>query len=900
MKRESEPRAWFAERLDELLRLSRPRRLEDVAHAAAQRISRQARAAGKIPRRLPDKRRISAWRTGKNVPTDPAVLTAVVSVLIDAARRRNVSSNTATEGLLDTHTWERWRTAAAQAPVSPEPPALHVPISPRRTLMAKADLLLQLGVHRAVETGPERLPAPLGSALPVYVPRDHDRTKLWDALDPELPVNRLVVLVGKSTTGKTRSAAEVARRRLGEWELFAPADAGALLRWIAGNSRPQTVLWLDELRDFLAGGHGLAVAAGLRGLLAGEHRVVAIGTLWPQDWQAHAGNDAEPRQGATAVRELLGRAIRVDVPPHFSPVEWDRAKEQQTLAFAVESCSATRKLTQFLAATPHLLQRYTDADPHSRALLSAAMDARRLGYRALLTSGYLKRAAVGYLDEHSRVNPPRDWYVRALDYATAEVKGAVAPLTPLRTAPGVGSADGFQLADSLEEYARSTRSQVIVPVEVWDALVAAAEDPDDLERLGMAAQTRGYYRYMHLFCRPAAAQGRGIALYLVMRNLEEQGRAEEAIALRIAAAEAGDTEEMEHLARHWEREGRIDKAKAVWRRAAEEGNAAAQNGLAGVLARDGDTSAAEKWWGTAAETGHAQAMRKLAESLETRGLARDAEHWLRRAVDAGEWWAPHRLTRLLTESGRADEAVEIWRPRAALNDTEAFLELARALETAGDPSAAAEWWQRAIDKGSTKAVFGLQNLLFRYGNTEDAYGIVARAIAAGDTKVIEELCKRNGGEITLIRGVESGLQRACATGSWAARHVLSDFLCADGRPAEAVALWLPAAEAGDFASMSCLIRLMYLCENHREVERWESRMVESGDGSAMASRAHALREVGRLHEAESWERRALETGYTINPPVNLEYLLREMGRTAEADRLHAYGIEPGGRTADPW
>ncbi|MYZ33950.1 MULTISPECIES: hypothetical protein [unclassified Streptomyces] len=244
----------------------------------------------------------------------------------------------------------------------------------------------------------------------------------------------------------------------------------------------------------------------------------------------------------------------MEVPPQFSATEWNRASEQRTLAFVVESCSATRKLTQFLAAaTPHLLRRYTDADPYSKALLTAAMDARRLGYSALLTSRFLKHASVGYLDERSRVDPPRDWFVRALRYVTIEVKGAVAPLTPLRISPGVGSADGFQLADSLEEHARSARSQVIVPIQVWDTLVAAAEDPDDLERLGMAAQKR------------------------------ERGRAEEALALRIAAAESGDTEEMEHLAMHWKRKGRMDKAKEVWRRAAEEGDAAAQNGLAGWL-----------------------------------------------------------------------------------------------------------------------------------------------------------------------------------------------------------------------------------------------------------------------------------------------------------------------------
>ncbi|MGW1376196.1 tetratricopeptide repeat protein [Streptomyces sp. NPDC002446] len=685
---------------------------------------------------------------------------------------------------------------------------------------------------------------------------------------------------------------------MADWELVAPANARALLRWIEEDATPQTVLWLNELGNFLAGANGTSVADALRGLFADKRQIVAIGTLWPNEWQMYAGNDSEPLKGPSAVGQLLGSALRVDVPSQFSAAEWDRASAQRALTFATKSCTTTRKLTQFLAATPDLLQRYADADPYSRALLTAAMDARRLGYRALLSPELLEHAAAGYLDDRHRADPPFNWFTCALRYATTEVKATVAPLTPLRVTSGVGPADGFRLADSLDEYARLARSQKPVPATLWDALVAAADDPDDLERLGIAAQSRCYYRYMALFCRPAAARGRRIARYLVVRNLEDQNRTEEARALRISAAEAGDTDEMRHLSWNWERQGRTHEAKEIWRRAAHDGDAVAQSGLAGVLAREGNVETAESWWRRAADSGHAEAMRELAKSLEGRGCA--AEYWWRRAADAGDWEAAHRLSRLLEESDRAGQAIDIWHSRAALNDTDAMCKLARVLEAAGKLQEAEKWWRRAIDTGSSQAIFGLERLLWRNGNTEDAYQVVARAIAAGDTYVIKQLCKEFGYDITQVRGAERGLRRAYEAGEEAARDQLTDFLTADHRIDEAVALWLPAAEAGDWTAMRRMAWLMHLSGNSQVAERWMSRLADAGEGGAMALRAQILEQAGQLQEAERWERRVLETGYTPNPPVNLEYLLRTTGRANEADRLHSYGIEPGGRTAAPW
>jgi TPR repeat protein len=94
--------------------------------------------------------------------------------------------------------------------------------------------------------------------------------------------------------------------------------------------------------------------------------------------------------------------------------------------------------------------------------------------------------------------------------------------------------------------------------------------------------------------------------------------------------------------------------------------------------------------------------------------------------------------------------------------------------------------------------------------------------------------------------------------------------------------------------------LMHAAKSFREAARWHSLLVEADDGWSMASEAQVLLKSGQLQEAERLERRALETGYSLNPPIKLMNLLRTTGRADESGQLHAFGIEPGGRTAAPW
>ncbi|TYB46358.1 hypothetical protein [Actinomadura chibensis] len=54
------------------------------------------------------------------------------------------------------------------------------------------------------------------------------------------------------------------------------------------------------------------------------------------------------------------------------------------------------------AGAPELLRRYEQASPAARAVLWAAMDARRLGHSLFLPERLLRDAAPGYLDDNER------------------------------------------------------------------------------------------------------------------------------------------------------------------------------------------------------------------------------------------------------------------------------------------------------------------------------------------------------------------------------------------------------------------------------------------------------------------------------------------------------------------
>jgi hypothetical protein len=380
------------------------------------------------------------------------------------------------------------------------------------------------------------------------------------------------------------------------------------------------VVWLDELQRYLDGEHGLAGAV-VRSLLNPPHPAVIIGTLWPDRYAAYT---TVPAPGApdphAREREVLDLAAVVRIAPVFSPAEQDRARAAaaRDRRLAIALASAGYGLPQTLAAAPQLVARWDDAqttDPYAWAVLTAALDAARLGARAPLNADLLRAAAPGYCTSRQQAEAPGNWFEQALAYATGTLHGAVAALSPAGSR--MGMVEGYTAADYLIQHASRERRYERVPASTWDAALSHIRDPADAARLADSAWNRLLYRYaIPLYRHVADADN-----WLAVSRLAERGDLD---GLR-ARADAGDGHAAGRLAGLLEDRGDLDGAEQILRARADVGNADAAWRLAGLLADRGDLDG------------------------------------LRALVDAGNQHAAERLPDLMTEQGRGEEALRLRR-----------------------------------------------------------------------------------------------------------------------------------------------------------------------------------------------------------------------------------------------
>ena len=199
---------------------------------------------------------------------------------------------------------------------------------------------------------------------PEYVLRDADAAEFGVRARVGAAARRggFVLLVGGSSAGKTRCAFESVRALLPEWWLVYPAGPDEVAA-LAVAPAPRTVVWLDELQDFLDGERGLTGAV-VRALLNAPYPEVIIGTLWPDRYTGYttvpAPGDADPH---ARERQVLGLADVVRIGEVFSPAEQGRAHaaaaRDPRLRVALKA--AGYGLTQTLAAAPQLVARWQDA-----------------------------------------------------------------------------------------------------------------------------------------------------------------------------------------------------------------------------------------------------------------------------------------------------------------------------------------------------------------------------------------------------------------------------------------------------------------------------------------------------------------------------------------------------------
>jgi hypothetical protein len=374
--------------------------------------------------------------------------------------------------------------------------------------------------------------------LPRYVRREHDEQLTQVVSAAVAGSSRIAVLVGGSSTGKTRACWEAVHLLPEGWRVWHPIypDRPEAALEELPRVGPRTVVWLNDAQFYLLTADpavGDRVAAGLRELLRdpGRAPVLVLATLWPAYWEtltasAVAGKDlsgrAEDRPGQHGHARALMAGALIQVPEAFTDTAVAdlkaAAKNDSRLALAADHAQHNQ-ITQYLAGVPVLLERYRAAPPVAKAVIHAAMDACRLGHDPALPHGFLQAVVPAYLTDVEWEQAGEDWLEQALAYTATPCNGIRGPLTRIRprphpaipgtSGPPTGHAqrhDGqahYRLADYLEQLGRDQRASQAPPTTFWDAAISAAAPAS--AGLGESACKAGLFRHAAQLWRNAAA-----------------------------------------------------------------------------------------------------------------------------------------------------------------------------------------------------------------------------------------------------------------------------------------------------------------------------------------------------------------------------------------------------------
>ncbi|MEU8955080.1 hypothetical protein AB0C93_12335 [Streptomyces sp. NPDC048518] len=406
-----------------------------------------------------------------------------------------------------------------------------------------------LEVRRAQHPG---APDPTTAPLTPYLIRDHDhalRAHLKSALHGGTSV--LGVLTGDSSTGKTRALYEAVLDVAPDHRLLRPTTARALLAQLAdGEIGDGCVLWLNELQRILHDREGGDAASELAAVLQGRAGIVAVAALWEDPYWRDFTAQGRPGDPSRHTRTLLTgpHARRFRVPRTLTDTE--RARWRQLaldhgdfrLHTAGRAGAADGQVVQHLSGGPEMLADYRSGPgghftPREHALVTAALDTRRLGHQTPPSAPLLAAAADGTLAPYDRA-PTVDWAGPELDALAGGVRGdgarrTLVPLSAVREF--AGAPPRYEPADYLVQHAGPAHRSPAGSSALWEALVRHTADLEDLHRLQGAAWRRGLIGYALRLDRRAALAGAPDACTRVVERMAGHPDAAQAAAWAAAA-----------------------------------------------------------------------------------------------------------------------------------------------------------------------------------------------------------------------------------------------------------------------------------------------------------------------------------------------------------------------------
>ncbi|MFI6933069.1 helix-turn-helix domain-containing protein [Streptomyces sp. NPDC050287] len=744
-----------------------------------------------------------------------------------------------------------------------------------------------LEVHFAVEAPPsgsgptggrDRSRQRRAGALPSYVRRPHDEHLAAVVEAADEGHSGMAVLVGSSSTGKTRSCWEAVQSlsTLG-WRLWHPFDPTRAEAALADLHRVEqrTVVWLNNTQQYLGGESGEQVAAAIHRLLTDVSRspVLVLGTLWPEyqnDYMAlPRPGSPDPHPQARAL--LAGRLITV--PDRFDHIALNKARAlavagDRQLAHALQHTDSGR-LTQFLAGAPELLRRYETADPPIRALLEVAMDARRLGAGLHLPVSFLEQAVDDYLSDDEYDDLADNWLDQAFADVTSPVHGRLAPLRRIRprlaqraSATETAPSHSYRLADYLEQHGRRSRARLCPPESFWQAAHGHLS-PESLINLADAARIRHRSHWAERLAQQAADSGNADAIARLAEIRRANGAWKEADDLLQQAADAGSTTALIQLARIRHKAGFGEEAETLAQRAADAGDTRGLNQLAEIHEGCGNRKKAEELAIRSAAAGDTGPLVRLAEMRELAGASHGAERLGQLAAKAGDTAALVRLATMRETGGPTarNEAQLLYQRAARVGNASALARLAAERETAGRRDEAEQLARRAARAGQSFALVRLAEMREAAGAREEAENLAQEAIAAGHRFALIRIAaiREAAGD---AQGAERLYQLAATAGITTAVARLTEMKEAAGEPEEAERLARQAAKTGNPSAAARLADLREVAGDQEGAEQLAHLAADAGDVSALTRLAEMRELAGNPAGAVRLAQQAAQRGST--------------------------------------
>ncbi|MET8371778.1 tetratricopeptide repeat protein [Micromonospora profundi] len=748
---------------------------------------------------------------------------------------------------------------------------------------------LEMGVHRA--------PMARGNAVPPYVTRDVD-IEISAKFDSAIKHGGLVLIVGDSTAGKSRSAYETILRVAPDHRLVAPLDRDQLrnqLVSLISGSNP-ALLWLDNMERYV-GLNGLTprIASHLRA--AG---IAVIGTMRTEHYRAltalvgpRSRNDSRGHSELISAEHVLNLADTVFMERRWTAGEMERANrvEDPRVADAVKH-GRTYGVAEYLAAGPMLYREWQMAwmvggNPHGAALIAAAIDCHRAGLHDSIDIQTLRDISEPYLEDAGGAVLRPEVFEDAISWASHRRYGVTSMLLPGKR-PGTYRAFDYLV----DKVMRSTDAKP-VPEYVWDAVLMASEgDNMQMHEIAAAAQSQGNHQIAVKVWEGQAAAGISSGAHNVALLHLRAGRSDEAEYWLQNAFELGSLASATELGHLLEDSVRLEEAATWYEKAAAGGNAHAMYHVGWIQRNKGNDAEAEKWFRRAIEKKDESASSGLGALLIESGRFEEAESLLRSAGDGGDGSAMIHLGIAFISQERTEDAEEAWLKALELGAPEAAINLAKMNSKIGRKAEAEKWYRRAIVENVSGAKRELGVFLSRdRRRLAEAEDLIREAAAGQDLYAYLNLA-----EILLIRQrneeAEQWFRKAIQGGIKSAVPRLAQSLEEMGRIEDSIPLWQQLVDEGDEEATFALAKVKKNQGAFDDAMRLFRIAADAGDSAAAC-------EVARLHRLqrdsagyEAWLKISLKGGH-VHAACLLGYLFSSRGDFGPAESFWTNAYKGG-------